>query len=119
MQGLVDDMYNQFVGMVAEGRHMDLQKVKSIADGRAYTGRQALNLGLIDAIGGEQDARHWLAESQHVPATLPVKDVEAEGLARRALTGQLMPLLQGLWKILITQRVSLDGPRAIWQPSGN
>lgn len=119
MQGLVDDMYEQFVGMVADGRHMDPQKVKALADGRAYTGRQALSLGLIDAIGGEQDARNWLAASQHVPATLPVEDVEAEGLARRALTGQLVPLLQGLWKILLTQHVSLDGPWAIWQPPGN
>ena len=42
MQGLVNDMYDQFVDMVAEGRHMDPAKVRALADGRAYTGRQAL-----------------------------------------------------------------------------
>ena len=42
LHGLVMDMYDQFVGMVASGRHMDAAKVRELADGRAYTGRQAL-----------------------------------------------------------------------------
>ncbi len=42
LQGLVMDMYDQFVGMVANGRHMDAAQVRELADGRAYTGRQAL-----------------------------------------------------------------------------
>ena len=54
------DMYDQFVGMVAAGRHMEPDAVRALADGRAYTGRQALKLGLIDAIGDEQDAKAWL-----------------------------------------------------------
>src|ERR1700722_1729709 len=45
LQGLVNDMYDQFVGMVAAGRHMDPAKVRALGDGRAYTGRQALSLG--------------------------------------------------------------------------
>jgi protease-4 len=53
LHGLVMDMYDQFVGMVAAGRHMDAARVRELADGRAYTGRQALQLGLVDAIGGE------------------------------------------------------------------
>ena len=57
LQALVMDMYDQFVGMVATGRHMDPARVRELADGRAYTGRQALKLGLIDAIGGEREAR--------------------------------------------------------------
>src|ERR1700733_7841445 len=60
LHGLVLDMYDQFVGMVVSGRHMDDARVRELADGRAYTGRQALKLGLVDAIGGEQDARLWL-----------------------------------------------------------
>ncbi len=64
LQGLVMDMYDQFVGMVASGRHMDDARVRELADGRAYTGRQALKLGLVDAIGGEQDARLWLAQAK-------------------------------------------------------
>lgn len=57
LQALVMDMHDQFVQMVAAGRHMDAARVRELADGRAYTGRQALRLGLIDAIGGEPEAR--------------------------------------------------------------
>ena len=60
LHGLVMDMYDQFVGMVAEGRHMTPDQVRALADGRAYTGRQALKLGLVDEIGGEPEARKWL-----------------------------------------------------------
>ncbi len=67
MHGIVMDMYDQFVEMVAAGRHMDPDKVRQLADGRAYTGRQALKLGLVDAIGGEREARAWLAETHDVP----------------------------------------------------
>src|SRR5271166_6618241 len=62
LQGIVADMYDQFVTMVAMGRHMDPDQVRKLADGRAYTGRQALKLGLVDAIGGEADARAWLEQ---------------------------------------------------------
>ena len=56
------------------GRHMDAAKVRSLADGRAYTGRQALGLGLVDAIGGEREAKDWLASAKGVAAGLPVED---------------------------------------------
>ncbi len=82
MQALVMDMYDQFVGMVAAGRHMDSDKVRQLGDGRAYTGRQALQLGLIDAIGGEQEARDWLASAKGVAADLPVQDVESTEFRR-------------------------------------
>ncbi|HQT77334.1 MAG TPA: signal peptide peptidase SppA [Rhodopila sp.] len=120
MQGLVNDLYDQFVTMVAAGRHMDVDKVKALADGRAYTGRQALKLGLVDAIGGERDARQWLATARKVPRSLPVKDVDEQtGLASRALIGELAPMLQGVWKTLISQSLILDGPLALWQRSSN
>ncbi len=82
LHGLVMDMYDQFVGMVAAGRHMDAAQVRELADGRAYTGRQALRLGLVDAIGGEHDARAWLAQAKGVSADLPVDDVSTTGLRR-------------------------------------
>jgi protease-4 len=119
LQGLVNDMYEQFVGMVASGRHMDPARVRTLADGRAYTGRQALDLGLIDAIGGEREAKAWLAAEKGVPASLPVEDVSTSGLASRALSGKLGWMLQEVWKSLISQSVSLDGALAVWQFSGN
>jgi len=118
LHGLVMDMYDQFVGMVAEGRHLDPAKVRELGDGRAYTGRQAQKLGLVDAIGGERDARDWLASAKGISADLPVKEVTKErGLAERALSGSLAPLVDGMWKIVLSQGLTLDGAWAVWQRS--
>ena len=56
-QSLVDEAYDQFVGIVAEGRGMSVAQVKKIADGRILTAKQAMEADLIDAIGDERDAR--------------------------------------------------------------
>lgn len=118
LQGLVTSMYNQFVAMVAAGRHMDPDKVRQLGDGRAYTGTQALRLGLIDQIGGEHAARRWLASAKGVPAGLPVEDVTADSFAQRALVGSFAPLFEGFWKIVVSQSLRLDGGWAMWQRSG-
>jgi protease IV len=55
-QGLIDDMYVQFVEAVASGRKLDVQDVRSMADGRVFTGRNAKERKLIDEIGNFQDA---------------------------------------------------------------
>lgn len=119
MQGIVADMHAQFAAMVAAGRRMEPARVAELADGRAYTGRQALALGLVDAIGGEREAREWLAEAKKVPATLPAREVGRRGWADRALgedraEGVLPALLGVLVKTVLSQR--LDGGWAIWQP---
>ena len=51
MQGLIDNMYGQFVQAVADGRHAKVDDIKPIADGRVWTGEQALGMHLIDGIG--------------------------------------------------------------------
>lgn len=56
LQSLVDEAYEQFVGIVSEGRHMDREKVKKLGDGRLYTAKQAKKNGLIDEIGTFDDA---------------------------------------------------------------
>lgn len=58
-QQMVNDMYNQFVMVVAKGRHMDPAVVKPLADGRIYTGTQAKALGLIDELGNYYDALNY------------------------------------------------------------
>jgi protease-4 len=55
-QGLIDDMYVQFVEAVSSGRKLDLQEVRSLADGRVFTGRDAKSRKLIDEVGNFQDA---------------------------------------------------------------
>ena len=71
LQGLVGDLFGQFVTMVATARHMDEARVRQLADGRAYSGRQALALGLVDEIGGEAGCPGVARpgkERQHGPA---------------------------------------------------
>ena len=60
---MVDDIYNQFVQTVADGRKMDENKVRSIADGRILTGKEAQDLGLVDAMGNYYDALNYAASS--------------------------------------------------------
>jgi protease-4 len=56
LQAIVDDIYDQFVETVANNRNLPLEKVIEIADGRIFSGRQAMTLGLIDNLGGLNDA---------------------------------------------------------------
>jgi len=114
LKAIVSDMYDMFVGMVATGRHMDPDAVRALADGRAFTGRQALKLGLIDAIGDEQDGRNWLETAKGISAKLPVEDISTTSLTGRVLASQFSPIVDSVWKSLISQSVTLDLPAAIW-----
>ncbi|NWF51746.1 MAG: signal peptide peptidase SppA [Nitrospirae bacterium] len=55
LQGVMDNVHEQFIKAVAEGRKMLIDDVKKIADGRIFTGEQALKLGLIDELGNLED----------------------------------------------------------------
>ncbi|MBU0992037.1 MAG: signal peptide peptidase SppA [Proteobacteria bacterium] len=59
LQGFVDKVHQQFVNDVAKGRNMDLVKMGELADGRIYSGEEALELGLIDRMGNLEDAIEW------------------------------------------------------------
>lgn len=61
-QGLIDDMYRQFVDVVAKGRDMSFERVRELADGRVYTGRQAHDLDLVDKLGDFEDAVRLTAQ---------------------------------------------------------
>jgi len=56
LQELIDDVHQQFMTAIAEGRKMDMNKVRALADGRIFSGNQALKLGLVDELGNLQDA---------------------------------------------------------------
>jgi protease-4 len=56
IQAIVDDIYDQFVRTIAENRKLPLQRIFELADGRIFSGRQAKDLGLVDELGGLQDA---------------------------------------------------------------
>ena len=114
LHDLVGDIYGQFVAKVAAGRHMEEARVRQLGDGRAYTGQQALQLGLIDQIGGEQDAREWLLQEKHVATGTPVRDMRVDrgNWFQRAFNSSLGGLLPG-WSTMFLPRT--PGAWAIWQ----
>ena len=74
MQDLIEDIYTMFVAVVAKERKLPRADVMKIADGRAYTGRQALTLKLIDALGNEDTAVQWMCSKHELPSDIKVLD---------------------------------------------
>lgn len=111
-RSVVLDFFDMFVDMVAERRRIPRDSALSLADGRIFTGRQAKDNGLVDALGGEPEARKWLAETRKIPVSLPIRDVEIErddGLWRELLGGVV-------GKALFSERLRLDGLISLWHP---
>lgn len=125
LRAVVNDLHAQFVGMVARGRNMPEERVLEIADGRVLTGRQAVAAGLVDAIGGEAEARGHLALAHGIGRETPVRDLRTRDLTDRAFgaswaeafgEGMAAGLARAL-KTYFLEWVGVDGVRAVWQPS--
>lgn len=72
LQDFVDEIHEQFVHDVATGRSMDYEKVKTLADGRIYSGQQAKDLGLVDRLGNLEDAVEWAGELAGIQGEISV-----------------------------------------------
>ncbi len=130
IQGVVDDSFNWFVDIVAERRGLARADALSLADGRIYTGQQALEANLIDEIGGEQAAVTWLG-SKGVDTHLPVRDWRPASAGRGLFsvadaavlwvaqkTGIAPELLRGSFlDRILPQSLQLDGLMSVWQGS--
>lgn len=112
IEAVIADIYQMFVGMVEERRNLSHEVAVNLADGRVYTGRQALANGLIDAIGGEREARAWLEETKNIDRGMSVRDVAPENGAT-----QVSRWLGILGKVVMPERVSLDGLMSVWHPA--
>jgi len=113
LERVLADLHAQFVAMVAAGRRLDPARARELADGRVFTGRQALAAGLVDAIGGEREARAWLAAERAVPESLPVRDIITRSTAERLIS----QATESVMKSLLSEWLGVDAPRAVWQPS--
>jgi len=114
VQDVVMDMHAMFVDLVAQRREMARDVALSLADGRIYTGRQALSNGLIDTLGGEAEARQWLFRNKDISTDLPIHDVEIhheEETWQRVFSGMV-------GKTLFSERLRLDGLVSLWHPEG-
>lgn len=87
LQTMVDDMYAQFVGVVARGRKMTPDQVRKLADGRVYTGAQAQQNGLVDQLGYFEDA---VAAAERLSGTSGTRVIVSRRIVSfvEVLTGQ-------------------------------
>ena len=93
LQSYVEDIYGQFVGLVAEGRSLDPAKVDEIAQGRVWVGTDALGLGLVDEIGGLREA---IAYAASLAGYVNKSDYKVVGYPKPlSTTEQLMQMLSG------------------------
>lgn len=72
LQNLVDTIHRQFIRDVAEGRKMEMTRLTSMADGRIFTGQEALQLGFVDRIGNFEDAVEWAGRRGGIEGKIPV-----------------------------------------------
>ncbi|WP_020181444.1 signal peptide peptidase SppA [Methylopila sp. M107] len=125
LESLILDSYDWFKGVVEERRGLKGADLANVSDGRIFTGRQAIELKLVDEIGGEQEAIAWL-ETKGVDTKLPVKTWKprqgpfsgfgAASLAAGAADAAGMhALADGLRRT--GNALVLDGVLAIWHPS--
>jgi protease-4 len=111
-KAVVDDVHEMFVGMVAERRAMSLADARRLADGRVYTGAMAVDNGLIDGLGGEDEALAWMGETHGIDTDLPLRDVEID--YPQELLDRLISTALG--KSHLTERLRLDGLVSLWHP---
>lgn len=130
LESIVMDSYAWFRGMVKDRRSMDEGLLTRVADGRVFTGRQAIDLKLIDQLGDEKTGLAWLAKEKGIDANLPVRDyrlrerfsdlsflhvagiwmLDAVGLGSVARRLEEAGMLQAV------ERLNLDGLLALWHP---
>ncbi len=130
LEALVKDSYDWFRGMVRDRRKLDDAGLQRVADGRVFTGRQGLELKLVDQLGNERTAVDWLAKEKGLKADTPVRDWQLKSrfgdLTMLHLAGAVMLDAVGLgslarrietWgTIQAVERLNLDGLLALWHP---
>jgi protease-4 len=89
LQGLLDNIYQQFLNDVARNRKLPLAKVRTLAEGRVYTGEEAKQLGLVDAFGNLPDAIEKAGRLGGIKGKVKAVYPEKEGFSLlRLLLGQ-------------------------------
>ena len=112
---------------------MDDAQLDKVADGRVFTGRQAVDLKLIDQLGDEKTAVTWLVEQKGVKKGLPVRDYKlhprlgdlsflrtAAAVTLEALgLGSIAHQLESSGVAQAVDRLGIDGMLALWQPAAS
>src|SRR6202165_2210463 len=132
LDALVKDSYAWFRGLVKARRGMDDALLETVADGRVFTGHQAVDLKLVDQIGDEKTAVAWLVAEKGVKADLPVREYKlsprfgdltflrtAASITLDALGfGAIARRVEQAGVAQAVDRLGLDGMLSLWQPAG-
>ena len=130
IEALVKDSYDWFRGMVRDRRKLDDAALQTVADGRVFTGRQGLELKLVDQLGNEKTAVDWLAREKGLKADTPVRDWQLKSrfsdlsvlhLATTVVLdavglGSFARRIETWGSIQAVERLNLDGLLALWHP---
>lgn len=130
LEAIVSDSYAWFKRLVRDSRKLDAEKLEKAADGRVFTGRQALALNLIDELGNEQNAIDWLAKEKGIDPKTPVRDyrlrsrlrdlsflhLSAVAILDAAGLTSLARRIEGSGALQAVERLNLDGLLALWHP---
>jgi protease-4 len=131
LESIVKDSYAWFRGLVADRRHLDGEGVERVADGRVFTGRQAVDLKLVDELGDEKTAIAWLAKERGIDANTRVRDWDLRDRLRDLsfLHAAMAAVLDAVGLTTLAQQVAdtgtvqaveklnLDGLLALWHPA--
>jgi protease IV len=128
LNSIIQDSYVWFKGIVQDRRHLNDSQLQTAADGRVFTGHQAIDLKLIDELGDERTALAWLGKEKNVDTNLPVRDYDLHSrfsdltfLHAAAVTllnaVGLSTLADRLEWSTAMQGFNLDGLLALWHPA--
>lgn len=131
LDALVKDSYAWFRGLVKDRRGMDDALLEKVSDGRVFTGRQALDLKLVDQLGDEKTAIAWLVAEKKVKSGLPVRDYKltpqfgdltflrtAASVAFNAMgLGSIARQIEQAGVAQAVDQLALDGMLALWRPA--
>jgi protease IV len=132
LDSLVKDSYAWFRDLVKTRRGMDDALLDKVADGRVFTGRQAVDLKLVDQLGDEKTAVAWLVAQKGIKSDLPVRDFKlaprfgdltflrtAASITLDALGFSVIARqVEQTGVAQAVDRLSLDGMLALWRPAG-
>jgi protease IV len=133
IEALVVDSYSWFKDIVRDRRKLEGEDLDRVADGRVFTGRQAISLKLADEIGREQEAIDWLAKSGNIDPKTPVRDWRLHprfsqlsflhlGIVKMLDLmglGSLAPEFEIAGVLLAAEKLNLDGLLMLWHPSAS
>ncbi len=130
LEAIVRDTYDWFKGIVRERRHMDDALLARVSDGRVFTGRQGLELKLVDRLGDERTALEWLQKEKNIDANTRVTDwklttkigdfpflrLTAAAVFDAAGLTSIARRIEDSGAFQAVERLNLDGVLALWHP---